>query len=273
MIVKCLLCILVVAPPILGQVSALSPTDTDRSRMALEGNLHPNSEFSDGSSSLDEMADSSRSSNGATTATTNNNSHSDYGRQTKRILYVMPNFKSISAGSQVPALSPADKLFTATQDSFDYSSFIFVGVLAGVGQAQNSYPEFRQGAVGYGRYYWHTLVDQTSENYFVEAFMPIVLRQDPRYYTLGRGGLLRRTLYAVSRAVITRTDAGNSAPNYSEIIGAGAAAGVSNLYYPERERTWTKTGQRWVTNVGLDVLGQTFKEFWPDINHKIFRQQ
>lgn len=51
-------------------------------------------------------------------------------------------------------------------------------------------PEFGQGAVGYGRCYWHTFVDQTSENYCVEGFMPIVFRQDTRYYTIGRGGSL-----------------------------------------------------------------------------------
>jgi hypothetical protein len=237
MIVKSLLCFLTIAPPVLGQVSALSPVHADRSCTELQGNLHPYFELSSGPPHFDEMADSTGSS---VSTTTNDSSHSDYGHQTKRILYIMPNFKSISAGSQLPTLSPADKFLTATQDSFDYSSFVFVGILAGVGQAQDSDPEFGQGAVGYGRYYWHTLVDQTSENYFVEAFMPIVLRQDPRYYTLGRGGVLKRTLYALSRAAIMRTDAGNPVPNYSEIIGAGAAAGISNLYYPDRERTWTK---------------------------------
>ena len=80
----------------------------------------------------------------------------------------------------------------ATKDSFDYSSFIFIGALAGIAQAQNSTPEFHQGAAGYGRYYWHTFVDQTDENYFVEGFMPIIFRQDTRYYTLEQGGFLRR---------------------------------------------------------------------------------
>jgi hypothetical protein len=83
---------------------------------------------------------------------------------------------------------------------------------------------------------------------------------------------LRRSLCAVSRAVIIRTDAGAVVPNYSEIVGAGAAARISNFYYPQQERTWTKTGQRWVLNVGLDVPTQLFKEFWPDVNRKIFHQ-
>jgi hypothetical protein len=32
----------------------------------------------------------------------------------------------------------------------------------------------------------------------------------------------------------------------AEIIGAGAAAGISDFYYPGQERTWTKTGQGWL---------------------------
>ena len=77
----------------------------------------------------------------------------------------------------------------------------------------------------------------------------------------------------MSRMLITRTDSGNETFNISEVVGAGAAAGISNLYYPEQYRTWTKTGQRWVTNVGLDGLFSVFKEFWPDINSHIFHQK
>jgi hypothetical protein len=103
--------------------------------------------------------------------------------------------------------------------------------------------------------------------------MPIVFRQDTRYYTLGRGGFLHRTFYAFGRGVVTRSNAGRPEPNYSEIVGAGASAGISNLYYPDAERTWTKTGQRWDTNIGLDIMTLAFKEFWPDINRKFFLRE
>src|SRR2546422_4040461 len=76
------------------------------------------------------------------------------------------------------------------------------------------------------------------------AIVPAATRQDPRYYTLGHGGFFRRTGYAVSRLLITRTDSGVRTFNFSEIIGNGAGAGVSDLYYPARVRTWTKTGHR-----------------------------
>ena len=193
--------------------------------------------------------------------------------QTKRILGIVPNFEAVSANVKLPRQSAKQKFKDATDDSFDCSSFIFVGGLAGVGQASNSIPEFHQGAAGYARYYWHTFVDQTDENYLVEFAFPVALHQDGRYYTLGRGGIMKRTVYSLSRILITRTDSGNETFNASEIIGAGAAAGMSDFYYPEQERTWTKTGQRWLTNVSLDGATFALREFWPDINNALFHSK
>jgi hypothetical protein len=194
------------------------------------------------------------------------------GRQTKRILFLIPNFRAVSADQQLPPQTVKDKFKTAMLDSFDYSSFIFVAGQAGVAQANSSYPEFGQGAKGYGRYYWHTLADAINENTWVEFIVPAVLHQDTRYYTLGKGDFAKRVGYAFSRIVITRTDDGNKAFNFSEIVGAGAFSGVANLYYPSQERTVTKTYQRWITNLAIDGCTFVFKEVWPDINNAVFHQ-
>ena len=193
------------------------------------------------------------------------------GKQPKRILWVIPNYRSVSANTQLPPLALKQKFWLATEDSFDYSSFILAGALAGSGQARNSTPEFRQGATGYGRYYWHSFADQAVGNYFTEAIVPAATRQDPRYYTLGHGAFFLRTGYAVSRLLITKTDSGGRGFNFSEIIGNGAGAGVSDLYYPAAERTWTKTGQKWLTQVAVDGVFNILKEFWPDIDRAVFR--
>jgi hypothetical protein len=193
--------------------------------------------------------------------------------QTKRILGIVPNFRSVSADAKLPPQSAKQKFVGAAEDSFDYSSFIFAGLVAGVADAERSTPEFQHGAAAYGRYYWHTFADQTDENFQVEYIFPAVLHQDPRYYTLGHGGFLKRTVYSFSRVLITRTDAGHETVNASEIVGAGAASGISDLYYPSPERTWTKTGQRWLLNVSIDGGTFIFKEFWPDINNKFFHQK
>ena len=74
------------------------------------------------------------------------------GQQTKRILFIIPNFRAVSVDEKLPPLTAKEEIKLVLQDSFDYSSFIYVGIVAGIGQGENSYPEFGQGAAGYGRY-------------------------------------------------------------------------------------------------------------------------
>ena len=199
-----------------------------------------------------------------------NNPTEEYGKQNKRILGIIPNYRAVSANTQLPPLNFKSELWLATQDTFDYSDFIFVGALAGIDMAGKSQPTFGQGAEGFGKYYWHVFVDGAIENYMTEAIVPVVTKEDPRYYTMGKGGLFKRTGYAVSRLFITRTNSGGSTFNLSEVVGAGAAAGIGNAYYPSQNNQWVKTYQRWGTQVGLDGVFNALKEFWPDVNQKIF---
>src|SRR5215467_5913780 len=46
------------------------------------------------------------------------------GEQPKRILGILPNFRAVSADTQLPPLSVGGKFWLATQSSFDYSAFI-----------------------------------------------------------------------------------------------------------------------------------------------------
>lgn len=193
--------------------------------------------------------------------------------QPKRILFIIPNYRAVSAYAKVPPLNARGKFNLMVDDSFDYGTFLYVGVLAGIGMAQNSYPEFGDGGAEFGQYYWHIFVDQVVGNAFTEWLMPVVTKEDPRYFTKGHGGFFPRTAYAVTRLIVTRTDSGSSQFNFSEIIGNGAAAGISNLYYPSQTRTWTKTGQKWVQQLALDGTFNVIKEFWPDIRQRVLKQK
>lgn len=192
------------------------------------------------------------------------------GQQTKRILGIIPNFRAVSADQHLPPQTVKDKFITASQDTFDYSAIVVPVGLAGFDLARNATPEFGHGGVGYGRYFWHSLVDQTVENYMVEFVVPAATHEDTRYYTLGHGGFLKRTGYALSRTVITRSDSGKEVFNAGEVVGAGAGAGLSNLYYPSRERGLGNTGTQWGTSIGIDAATFVLKEFWPDINNALF---
>jgi hypothetical protein len=195
------------------------------------------------------------------------------GQQTKRILGIIPNFRAVSADTKLPPETVKEKFIDATEDSFDYSAIFIPAVIAGYDMAKRETPEFHQGAAGYARYFWHSAVDQTSENYMVEFIFPTLTHEDPRYYTLGHGGFVKRSGYALSRAVITRSDSGAEVFNFSEVLGAGAASGISNLYYPSASRSLGNTGSQWGLDVAIDAASFWFKEFWPDVNRHLFHNK
>jgi hypothetical protein len=135
----------------------------------------------------------------------------------------------------------------------------------------NSDPELGHGIAGYGRYYWRTFTDGVSGTFFTEAIVPSIAHEDPRYYTMEQGGFFRRTGYAISRAVLTKTDSGRTRFSFSEVVGNALEAGLSNAYYPPQERSLSQTATNWGTQMESAVLNHLFQEFWPDIRRKVFR--
>jgi hypothetical protein len=195
------------------------------------------------------------------------------GKQTKRMFWVVPNFAAVSADTKLPPLSVREKFELARQDSVDYSSFVWAGLQAGQSMALNSDPALGHGLAGYSRYYWRAFADQASGSFFTEAIVPALTHEDPRYYTLGHGGFFRRTAYALSQVVLTKTDSGGRSFNYSEIVGNGMEAGLTNLYYPAQERGFRKTAENWGTQLEAASLNNIIREFWPDIRHKLLRRK
>ena len=196
-------------------------------------------------------------------------------QQTKRIMGMLPNFRSVSAGEVVPKETARQKLVTATEDNFDYTSLFFAGFIAADSFASKSTPEFHQGAAGFARYYWHTVADQAVETYFVELIVPAIAHQDSRYYAMGKGGggVWKRAGYSLSRVLVTRTDAGKRAFNISEVAGSAAAVSVSTFYYPSQERTPMNGLRNWGLDITYDSVTFVFHEFWPDIHSAVFKRK
>ena len=172
------------------------------------------------------------------------------GQQTKRMLWVVPNFGAVSADTQLPPLSTHEKFVLAAKDSVtDYSSYTWAGILAGQAMLLKSDPELGTGIKGYGRYYWRTFVDGVSGTFFTEAIVPSIMHEDPRYYTMEHGGFVRRLGYSISRAFVTKTDSGGTRFNTSEVVGNALTAGLSNAYYPPQERGLNQTATDWATQM------------------------
>ena len=234
-------------------------------------------ELPDAPSAVLQAAQSGQTSSSSTPdsqQTTNPDAVSPNGNhQTKRVLGLVPNFRTVSADVKLPPMSPKEKFIVAGKDTFDYSALFVAGIQAGVAMNSKSYPEFGQGLKGYGQYYWHTLADTASENFFVGGIGPVVFHQDNRFYTLGHGGFRKRSWYAVTRVLVTRKDDRKETFNFSEVIGSGASAGMSTLWYPEQYQTWTKVGQKWLTSDLIDCFNFWWKEWWPTANKYVFHQK
>ncbi len=193
-------------------------------------------------------------------------------QQPKRILGLMPNYRAVSAGSIPPPPTPKEAFKIATQNSFDYSAFVFVGLTSAIAEGTNAHPQLGKGVPGFGRYYWRGFVDKTDGNYLVLFALPTVFHQDERYYALGEGGFWRRFNYSVSQVVVTRNYEGRESFNFSELLGRGIAQGASAAYYPTQDRTAGTIATKYAFEVMRDALTNTFREFWPDIATRVLHR-
>ena len=207
------------------------------------------------------------------------------GTSNDRLFYTLPNFLTLQGAGKLPPMSAKDKFKVVALGTFDYVEYPWWGLLAAIGQADNSEPGYGQGWVGYAKRYGATAGDSTIENFMVGAVFASALHQDPRFYQSDRGGFFRRSGYAVSRIFVTRSDSGHAQFNFSEVFGAATAAAISTYsYHPKStyistptnphlfipsDRTLSNTIDVWGTQLTLDTVTILVKEFWPDIHRKI----
>lgn len=186
--------------------------------------------------------------------------------QPKRILGLMPNYRAVSAGAFPPPPSAREAFKIATENSFDYSAFVFVGITSLLAEGTNAHPQLGKGVPGFWAYGWRGYLDKTDGNYWVDAIMPTVFHQDERYYAKGEGSKLKRAVYSATRVIITPNNHGEDSFNASEILGRGVAQAISLSYYPSRTQSISGLSQKYAYAVGRDAMTNVFREFWPDIS-------
>src|ERR1700723_1630490 len=153
----------------------------------------------------------------------------------QRVLGFMPNFYVSYDPNPIP-LDSKQKFELAWKTTVNPFSFAIIGAIAGIQQADNSFSGYGQGAQGYGKRYGAAYADFVTGTFLGSAVLPSVLKQDPRYFYKGTGSTRSRVLYAMANAVICKGDNGHWQADYSGILGALAAGGISNLYYPASSR-------------------------------------
>jgi len=185
----------------------------------------------------------------------------------------MPNFRAVSAGTIPPPPTPKQAFIIATKNSFDYSSVVFVAATSALAEWTDAHSQLGEGMVGYGRYYWRGFLDKADGNYMVIFALPTIFHQDERYYALGKGGVLKRFGYAISRVAVTPNYDGHASFNVSELLGRGIAQGISLSYYPSQTRTVSGIASKYGYAILRDAATNAFREFWPDIAVHVLHRQ
>jgi hypothetical protein len=189
----------------------------------------------------------------------------------KRLLWIIPNYRTFPAQAHYTPISMKEKFKIARDDSFDRGTIALAAAFAGEGQLTNANPSFGQGVKGYGHYFATAYADLVIGDFMTEAIYPSILHQDPRYFRRGTGSGWSRLGYATGQIFWTRTDSGGKQFNYSEIVGNSTAVAISTAYYPEG-RDVSSAVSKFSTQIGVDMVGNILKEFWPDIHRKFSRE-
>lgn len=173
--------------------------------------------------------------------------------------------KYIAPGQQAPSLTSGDKVRLGLKDAV--SPFAFFGWIssAAYSQAINSVPNYGQGWVPFAQRFGASAARASTEGVLSDSVFAPVFHEDPRYYRLGPGhSFVHRTLYSVSRVVITRADSGRATPNFSLVAGNAAGSILTNAYYPQANRNVKDTAQTFAGSIGGSALGFFVSEFLSD---------
>ncbi|MDR3742346.1 MAG: hypothetical protein P4L40_25285 [Terracidiphilus sp.] len=230
-------------------------------------------------SSIDEaLSSSSQSTTPQSAAGSQQSTHEKAEQQLKeqehqRVLGVLPSFNTSYRANAVP-LTATQKIRLAFRSSIDPVTFAGALLIAGYHEAHDDYGSgFGWAAQGYGKRAGAAYLDSFDGNMIGNGFLPALLRQDPRYFRLGRGSTMRRLLYAAAAAYICKGDRTRRwQPNISNVGGNIIAGAVSNLYYPSEDSGWGQTVADGMIVTTEGSLGNIFQEFWPDISRKFLHR-
>jgi hypothetical protein len=140
-------------------------------------------------------------------------------------------------------------------------------------QATNSDPKYGVGAGALRERIGASSADTATQNFFGDFMMASAFHENVIYARKGPGygGLWKRAGYAISRALITRSDYGGDTFNWSNLTGTAMSTGFSNLYYPPASRNSRAVAIHFSTGLAGSGFANLFPEFWPDFKATLQR--
>ncbi len=187
-------------------------------------------------------------------------------RQPKRILGILPNYRTVSAGAAVHPPGWKYNFKVATRQAFDPSSFLFLGLTSISAEGLDSHPALGKGIHGFYSYTWRGLLDKTDGTYLSAFVLASALREDTRYYPLGNGhSIFIRSLYVISRQAVARDYTGHQVFNMAGLGGKVLTQYISRSYYPAGTSDLSVLATKFAYASMRDIAFSAVREFYPDI--------
>ena len=83
----------------------------------------------------------------------------------------------------------------------------------------------------------------------------------------------RRTMHAFRETILTHKDSGGETLSTWRLGSAYGAAFISNEWRPDRGNAVAQGFSKGSTQLGVDLLSNVGREFWPDIKRKLQRRK
>jgi hypothetical protein len=189
-------------------------------------------------------------------------------KEPQRPLGVLPQF-GVTYQHDAPPLRTSQKFRVWWRTAIDPATITIAGIEAGVGQAENSFSGYGQGAQGYGKRFGASLADEASSGFFSNFLYSTLFKEDPRYFRVGEGSIKHRIGHSLIQEFVCHTDKGGRSFSYENVLGAFSSGALSNAYYPDSDRGFGLTMSRSGTALALGSAGGLLNEFWPDIRRKL----
>jgi len=146
------------------------------------------------------------------------------------------------------------------------SPYTFAGAVydASWAQAWGDPHAYGGGMKAWGKRFGASVSGTESRAFFGAFLFPTLLHQDPRYFAMYRGPVVKRGLHAIARVFVTRDDNGDAVFNSSGMLTTAFTESLSMAWTPEGKRSAGATFTRMLGAMQGEATSYVLREFTPD---------
>ena len=102
----------------------------------------------------------------------------------------------------------------------------------------------------------------------IEDGVKVIHKEDTRYRRRGEGNFFKRTGYAIATTFVARRPDGGNTPAFSLLANAYGSWAIATRWSPRELQTPASIAQWGTTGLGVTVVADVFREFWPDLKKR-----